>query len=198
VRFEVGEFAELLAYQFSGHAFQERGGFHRMQLHLALVRAEGHGDIRTLELTRVLDYDACSSNGDSFEEKTQVRYALRRFRGAWQIAAMRSWPLSIRSCAPESRTFDVAGLHRLDEEVAIYGDSQAREKGKALFDALRYAESADWYEKIASSPNGQPRDWLLLGWSAAFAGRMDRARKAFAEALHRDPTLPTPRPRPTP
>jgi len=96
------------------------------------------------------------------------------------------------------RTFDAAELRRLDANVANVSENQPRVKGQACFDAVRYADAADWYEKAASSPNGEPRDWLLLGWSAAFAGQMERARKAFSEALHRDPTLPTPRTQTTP
>jgi hypothetical protein len=192
VQFGKSEFTELLDYQFSGRAFQEPAGPFRMQLHHVLVRAEGNGDNLRLELIRVLDYDDCNGKGLLLEERTQQQYTLKRSRGTWQIMGIRAWPLSFQPCDSGPRSFSVKDLSELDAKVAKYPDTQPREKAKACFNALRYADSADWYEKAASSPKGEARDWLLLGWSAAFAGQMERARRAFAESRRRDPTLPIP------
>jgi hypothetical protein len=192
VHFGKTAFAELLAYQFSGHAFKDPAGPFRMQLHHVVVRTEVHGDNLRLELVRVLDYDDCNGKGLLLEERTQEQYTLQWSRGTWQIVAIRAWPLSIQPCDSSMRAFSVKDLAELDSKVAKYPDTQPREKGKACFNALRYADSADWYEKAANSPKGEARDWLLLGWSAAFAGQMDRARRAFTEGLLRDPTLPIP------
>jgi hypothetical protein len=190
VHFARAAFEELLAYQFGGHAFN--GRVPGVKLRHEAVRVKRDGETCLLELTRVVDYEECDEGG-LFEERTRVRYALRRSGGAWQIAQMRWWPLSVHPCDPSARTFDADGLHKIDAKIASYSEDQPREKGQACFDALRYGESADWYDKAARSAKGEPRDWLLLGWSAAFAGQMERARGAFAEALRRDPTLPVPR-----
>lgn len=199
VHFGKREFAELLTYEFSGHAFEERAGPFRMQLQHVGVRTEWHGDNLSLELIRVIDHDDFYQDKERLlEERLQEQYTLQRSRGAWQIVTLRAWPLSFHQRDSSLRSFDEKGLAQTDARIAALPDTQLREKGKACFEALRYADSADWYEKAANSPKGEARDWLLLGWSAAFAGQMERARKAFAEGMRRDPTLPVPTTRPAP
>ncbi len=164
----------------------------------------GSGGVKIRDVSRVeseQDRGAAQGQEDVYEwtvdfgvpgdatETVRYRASLSKKGGGVSISGLRRWPLVVTVIGGE-RLFDAAKLADYDTQADAIGAERPREKAEACRQALRFAEAADWYEKVVSAPDASARDWLDLGWASIFAGRLARAEQALVEARKEDPAMP--------
>jgi hypothetical protein len=147
--------------------------------HEATIVREREGRLE-VELTRVI-------RSMLVQERVKERFELAEHDGEWRVTRLRGWPLQVQSTSTTVE-YGPERWQKLDVDADAIAPSDPRQKAEACFEALRYAESVRWYDTLVRSAAVTPRDWLALGWTAAFAGQMERSKAAFRRAEELDPT----------
>jgi len=183
VTFDVESYAVFWRYQLEGLAPGYGGGVELRDV--ALVQSERDPQLSVYEWTADVDVPGFVT------ELMRYRASLREQGGSSKIMRLRQWPLRATMIGDE-RLFDAAKLSDYDAKANAVAADKPREKAEACRQALRFAEAADWYEKVVTGADATAHDWLSLGWACVFAGRFARAEQAFTQARKMDPTMPMP------
>ena len=183
VVFDVPSYTALWRYQAAGLAPDEPATFEVTEVSL-----------HTATSAPTNAYELTVAFGVPLDVEEHVRYRVR-FQGkpgARRLVELRRWPLLVANPYEDEPAYDAAKLADYDAAADAVPENEPRRKAEACRHALRFAEAADWYEKVVAAPGAPAEDWVALGWVSVFAGRLQRAEFALGEARRRDPTLPMP------